>query len=324
MSKRILIAVLFAGLIGACDRPAAEGTGLPVESSRGQKFALQAAGLSGLRAPTPQVLAAGADLEVASVGLPEGTVVAGAEKVTEITVIVRNSGTEALIPGDLPRNGEGQPVVPFRLATAWMNGSDALEGFGSWGIPVSDIVHPNDMITFKFPVSDDPRWLPEGVDVAEWVIRVELDPEGRIADRDEDNNVSHLVEFTVVRESGAYPEPELALRYGTLDRSDEAGNLWDDFHLSVTNWDSFPRTFHHDVQAYGAESPCPNRMKVSVHDAETGRELLGDCGLKGPEELSDLVLRLPSVAVPEGVFLMLQDRVDGFTVRSNTLRLPAS
>lgn len=324
MSKRILMAVLMTAVAGSCDRPAALGMDLSVESSRGQKFALQAAGLSGLRAPAPQVASGGADLEVASVGLPAGAVVAGSEKVTEITVIVRNVGTEALVPGDLPRNEDGHPVVPFRLAMAWVNGSDAGARFGSWGIPISDIVHPNDMITFKFPVSDDPRWLPQGVEVAEWVIQVEVDPEDRIAERDDDNNASHLLEFTVVKKSGAYPDPELALRYGTVDLADEMGNLWDDYHLSVTNWASFPKTFDHDIAVYGAESACPNRMKVSVHDAETGRELLGDCGLEDSEELSDLLLRLPADAAPDGVYLMLQDRIDGFAVRSNTLRLPAS
>lgn len=303
MTKRYIVAVLpFAVLLSA----------YPGEFPQRSEAALLG----------PAAPVTGVDLEVASLGLPEGPVARGSDPAVEFTIIIRNTGTEPLDPSSLPRWGD-VPVVPFSLSMARMNDSDALQSFGGWGIPITEVLHPNDMVTYKFPLSDDPRWLPEGLPTADWVIAVELDPGHEVPEANDGNNYSYSLEFTVVSDSGTLPNPALDLRYGTRRRPGKRGDLWDDYHLSVTNWSAFPDRFGPYPPLMEGLQSCPNRMSVSVHDAATGRQIDGYCALEDPAELADLVLSLPAGHAPSPVFVLMTDQVLGISVRSNTLRLPA-
>ncbi|HSG49954.1 MAG TPA: hypothetical protein VLA43_19175, partial [Longimicrobiales bacterium] len=185
MTKRYIVAALpLAVFLSAYPPGAPQGT----EAAQSR---------SALEEHEPAAPVTGVDLKVASLGLPPGSVARGADPAVEFTIIIRNAGTEPLDPSSLPRRGD-VPVVPFSLSLARMNGEDALGAFGSWGIPVTEVLHPNDMVIYKFPLSDDPRWLPEGVPAADWVVAVELDGERQVPEADDDNNHSHSLEFTVV------------------------------------------------------------------------------------------------------------------------------
>lgn len=212
MKRHTALALMLPALVWACDSPRSERMTAGTMAGAAQASVGIVPGFAVQDDAVFPAGRSGVDLVVASVGIPENVVVAGSSDPAMITVIIENIGAEALNPALLGRDGDGTPVVSFRLTRAFLDGAEVPAGFARWSVPVNEALGPEDMLVYRIPVGDDPRWLPTGDGDARWAIQVEVDPLDRVPEWDEGNNRSRFLEFTVTAGAGSKTPRTLVLR----------------------------------------------------------------------------------------------------------------
>lgn len=106
---------------------------------------------------------------------------------------------------------------------------------------------------------------------------------------------------------------------------DFAGNLFDYYHIPVTNWPVYPPAMFTITSAHGpcGLNPTPSRTWVDIFNAANDSRMYGFCAFDSPDDLTLIWFAVPAgTAPPASVYIELHDRADDMRYRSNTLAIP--